>query len=326
MWALLEAADPARGVEVPPGDADALLRRAANDITPDELDLPVRARHARPRAVWPLAVGVTVAVTAVVAAGVVTLRPAHRAAGPVPGGTAAAATHCLAALADQIQSTPYDGRTGRYEFLHVTGHTGVSSEVPGKPGVMASVEYSQETWRWLTADGSGRVRTVTGAPTYRDAASRTYFTEHPDAGIKTGDHTSDVQFEVSPIPPADPAALEQALYQPRENGPSQAVVGVGDLNREHVLDKAHRAGILRFLAGTDGVDCRGDRTDPAGRTGTAVSAARGRGPKPSQGDQGTEWLLFDPRTGEVLATGTGEGSAVTWNTVILGRDYSDQPG
>jgi len=80
-------------------------------------------------------------------------------------------------------------------------------------------------------------------------------------------------------------------------------LGEGDINSDRVLDAAHRAAELRFLAGLDGVTCRGNQMDSAGRAGVLVSANRGLGPHPSLGDLGRESLLVDPQTGEILALG-----------------------
>ncbi len=101
-------------------------------------------------------------------------------------------------------------------------------------------------------------------------------------------------------------------------------MGVAGLNRERVLGFAHREAVLRFLATTDGVMCRGEDTDPTGRTGITVSAGRGPGPAPSPANRDREYLLFDPRTGELLAssaTGAGE-----WSIVYLERGRTDELG
>jgi hypothetical protein len=322
---LMEAADPARGVQVGAGDVERLLRLAETDITGYDDVVPHR------RASWPVVAGAALVVTVAVAVAVVVIRPTAQSPGsPLPSaapGTSDVPAHCLTRIADGLRTTSYDGQTGRYEYLRTDGNSGAQTEVPGKPGFLATVTFTVDAEQWLATDGSGRVRTTRGAPSYPDAASRTFYSQHPDtlppAGTQTSDlHPGDVA--VTPLPAADPSAMEQALYQPRENGPSQALVGVGDLNRERVLDAAHRAAELRFLAGLDGVTCRGELTDPSGRTGILVSADRGRGPRPSPGDQGREYLLVDQRTGEILASGGGDtAGTVTWSTIYLQRGYSD---
>jgi hypothetical protein len=325
---LLEDADPARGYPVGMGDVEALMRLGEGDITGYDDVVP---RHRR--SAWPVAAAVTALV--VVAVSVVVLRPAPSSPGsPAPSlipGTGDVSAHCLTQLAAGLRPTSYDGQTGRYEYLHATGSSGMSTQLPGKPDAWATVSYEMDTSRWLAADGSGRLRTTAGAPSYPDRTSRDFYGDHPDMLPKAGiAETTDLRpgdFQFTPMPAADPAAMDQALYQPRENGPSQALVGVADLNSERVLDAAHRAAELRFLAGLDGVTCQGNQTDPAGRTGVLISADRGRGPHPSPGDQGRECLLVDPETGEILASGGGNATGpVTWSTVYLQRGYTDTLG
>lgn len=327
---LLEDADPARGYQVGTGDIEALMRQGEGDITGYDDVMP---RSRRPS--WPVAAGVALATMVVMAASVVALRPVLDSPGaPSPSlipGAAGGLTQCLTEIAVNLRDTSYDGRTGRYEYLHTTQSSGISTEIPGKRGAMATVLYTVDTLRWLAADGSGRIRTTPGAPNFPDVASLNFYAAHSDMLPKAGtSETNDLRrgdVQLTPMPAADPAAMNRVLYQPRENGPSQALVGVADLNRERVLDAPHRAAELRFLADVKGVACRGSLTDPAGRKGVLVSADRGRGPQPSPGDQGREYLLVDPQTGEILASGYGNAtSPVTWDTVYLQRGYTDTLG
>lgn len=329
---LLEDADPARDYPVGTGDVEALMRLGEGDITGYDDVLP---RYRR-RSSWPVAAALTALV--VVAVSIVVLRPAPSSpsspgspASPLIPGTADVSAQCLAQIADGLHPTSYDGQTGRYEYLHTTVSSGMSTQIPGKPDAMATVSYQVDRSRWLAADGSGRVRTTAGAPSFPDRTSLDFYGNHPDMLPKVGTtetndlRPGDVRF--TPMPAADPAAMGDVVYQPRENGPSQALVGVADLNSERVLDAAHRAAELRFLAGLDGVVCRGSQLDSAGRTGVLVSADRGRGPHPSPGDQGREYLLVDPRTGEIMAAGGGTAtSPITWETVYLQRGYTDTLG
>ncbi|TDC00271.1 hypothetical protein E1091_05210 [Micromonospora fluostatini] len=326
---MLAAADPARGVEVGPGDVEALLDRAGTDVTSYAPVAPARSRASLLVPVGAFAL-VLVATAAVAA-----LRPS--AAGPTlgtpdaPPEPTAVAAPCLAAVADRVRATSYDGRTGRYEYLRVAAPSGSMVEMPGHGGRFASVRYPGETERWLAADGSGRLRVVRGEPEYQDAESEEYFAANPDMRPRPGTETTELgpgDLELTALPAADPAALAQALYQPRENGPSQVLVNVADLNRQWILDAAHRVAVLRLLAATDGTVCRGEQTDPAGRTGVVVSADRGRGPRPSPGDHGREYLLFEPETGELLAAGgqAGPTGAVDWSTRYLDRARTDTLG
>ncbi|MEV0398159.1 hypothetical protein [Polymorphospora rubra] len=327
---LLEPVDPARGVHVGHGDVEALLDRAREDVTsyapPAPAPAPVRQRTSL---LIPVA---TFAVVMVAGAAIAVVQAVSGSTRPpvpyvLPGATAAA---CLEQIAGRLQPTSYDGQSGRYERLRVSQDSGMSTQLPDTLG-MATVVYSEDWTRWLAEDGSGRQRIVRGAPEYPDEASRNFYAEHPGHLPTAGTETRELGrrgLPVAPLPAPDPAAMDRELYQPRENGPSQALVGVADLNRGRVLPAAHRVAVLRFLATTDGVVCRGELTDPTGRTGVAVSADRGRGPRPSPGDHGRELLLFDARTGELLASSGGvtPDGAMVWSTVYLERGYTDRPG
>ncbi|MEV7230960.1 CU044_5270 family protein [Polymorphospora sp. NPDC051019] len=326
---LLESADPARGVHVDQGDVEALLDRAGNDVTSLTSAEPPRRRASRLVPVGAFAV-VVVAATTIVA--VQTFSGPTGTAEPnlVPGSIAGSAS-CLTPVVDQLQSTSYDGGSGRYEYLRMTQSSGRSVQMTGGTTGMAVALHSQETARWLADDGSGRIRVVREAPEYPDEASRDFFAQRPQMLPTAGTETKELrpgELPLPTLPAADPVAMDRALYQPRENGPSQALVGVADLNRQRVLDLEHRAAVLRFLASTEGVTCRGEQTDPEGRTGIAVSADRGRGPQPSPGDQGREYLLFDARTGELLASSGNATTAgnVVWSTVYIERAYTDRLG
>jgi hypothetical protein len=234
-----------------------------------------------------------------------------------------AATSCLAALADHVAPAPYDGGSGRYEYLHLRSMGGITSEVPGKT-TFATATWEVDVKLWSAADGSGRRVADRGPVRYPDKASRTFFTTHPDAlgtGHEDGTFAAGER-ELHKLPEAEPAAMAEQLYEPRENGPSAALVGVADLNAARVLDAPHRVAVLRFLAATDGVTCAGEMQTEVG-TGLLVTAQVGQGPQPSPGDNGSETLLFDTRTGELIAAGTGPGR---WTTVYLDRGYTEKTG
>ncbi|GAA0905983.1 hypothetical protein [Virgisporangium aurantiacum] len=314
--ALLESADPARGVVVDRGDAEAVLRRAATDITSYNAVPPRRTTRRT---------GLAVAVaTVAVAVAVGLMLPGNRLAfGPMPGSTAIQdSSNCLAALANHLGPAPYDGGTGRHEYLHTRSFGGLSSEVPGT-STFASATWEVEVKLWSAADGSGRRVADRGPVQYRDDASRAFFLAHPNMlRAAHEDHTFAAgERELRPMPRAEPAAMAKQLYQPRENGPSAALVGVADLNAARVLDAAHRAAVLRFLATTAGITCVGETQTDVG-AGFLVTAPTGKGPHPT-GDNGTEALLFDTRSGELMASGIGPGR---WTTVYLNRGYTDQTG
>ncbi|UWP78636.1 hypothetical protein [Dactylosporangium fulvum] len=331
---LLAETDPAAGMPVGKGDVDAVLERAARDITSYDgvAATPPTRRH---RASLVVAAGFAALVvlgggTAVLLGGTDGQPAAPPSIAPGvtwPSGSAA----CLAALADRLQPAPYDGRSGRYEYVKTEGRSGMTTQIIGKPDVLASATWTEVVEQWSAADGSGRLTVDRGEAAFADKASQQYFRDHPETirprGVTT-EERSPGEFSVRPIPAADPAAMAEALYQPRENGPSQALIGVADFNRERVVDAAHRAAILRFLAATDGVTCGREETGADGRTGIRVTAPTGKGPMPTPGDQGTQSLVFDTRTGELLASefARSAGAPFEPETRFLDRGYRDTLG
>jgi hypothetical protein len=317
---LLTAADPARDVPVVPGDVEVLLRRASHDVTGYDLRPPARRRRLL------VAAAAAVAVVAVTGTTVAVLVRGGPPADPgVPVVPAPSVTpSCLDRLADGVTKAPHDGVRGAFEYLRTSGTSGGTVQM--KNGKFASMMYQVETATWTAADGSQRRRATTQPPTYADETSRIFFRDNPGMLPTLGTSTADLPpAEVSrpDVPAADPAAMAEALYRPRENGPSQAIFGVEDLVRARVLDAAHRTALLRFLARTDGVACAGEATDPVGRTGIAVSAPTGAGPRPSPGDHGGESVLVDPATGEIIAAGYTDGTGTTWHTLYLERGFTD---
>jgi hypothetical protein len=305
-----------------------VLRRAGNDITAYDGVVPPSHRRA------PRLIAAGVAVAAVIA-GFVAFTLLHPVAGgpaaPPPSvapGTSGVKPNCLASLADAVAPAPYDGRTGRYEYVKWQGFSGDTAQVPDK-GTFARATWEEAVTRWLGDDGSGRMTVDRGPAQYPDNASKQYFQSHPDA-LRPRHDTQTMapgELSVQAIPAADPAAMAEALYQPRENGPSQALVGVADLSGGRLLDAAHRVAVLRFLASTEGVICGGHVLTAVG-AGMLVSAPIGKGPMPSPGNSGYEVLLFDELTGELKASGMGEQPVepISWSRVVLERGYTDALG
>ena len=323
---LLAAGDPAREVPVAPGDVEALLRRAALDVTNYEVRVPDRRR----RALVAVAAGVAVAAVAGTAVAVLTRPGADPAAPPVPTVSApvpaspSVAAGCLDRIADSMTAAPYDTAKGAYEYLKTSSLGGDTVQM--QDGRFAQAFYQVEISTWTAADGSQRRRTVTQKVTYADETSEAYFRTHPGQLRPTDPRVEDIpatQAGRAPVPAADPKAMADALFRPQEGGPSQALAGVADLVGVRVLDAAHRAALLRFLARLDGVACGGEATDPIGRAGIRVSAPLAWGPQPSPGEQGSEVLLVDPATGDILATGYDGGTGTIWRDTYLERGFTD---
>jgi hypothetical protein len=309
-WELFQQADPARDVQVGDGDVEAVLQAAAVDITPEAA--PVRRRRWQPPRL--LVAGVAFAAVAGVTTIALALRPAPS---MPPGQPHSPGLPCLTAIADDLQPAPYDGQSGRYEYQRrVVFANPWDTTADGKD---YTVQWTEDQSQWLAADGSGRIRTVHSPFRYPDAASQAFYAQHPEELPNNGTITEDLakgEYPLPQMPAPDPASMERQLYQPRENGPDQALVGVAELNKARIPDAAHRAALLRFLATTTGLACDGPVDDPAGRTGTAVISTMTQG-----------LLLFDPSTGELLAAGqcTATGQVV-WQQQWLERGYRDELG
>ncbi len=320
---LLTAADPARGVPIAPGDVEALLHRASRDVTGYDLRPPV---HRRRFLVAAVAAAAALAVTGTTAAVLLRGGPAQPADPVVPAPSASAPPSCLDKLADSAMTEVREGVGGRYEYLRTAGTSGSTVQMPN--GNFARFTYQVETRTWTAADGSALRRVTNQPPEYPDAASRTFFRGNPSWLPPTGTHEEHLPAGTArrQIPAADPAAMAEALYQPRENGPSQAVTGVEDLVRERVLDREHRVAVLRFLARTDGILCGAEGTDPSGRAGVVVTGPEGAGPQPSPGEHGGRSILVSPSTGIVLAAGYTDATGTVWHTVFLDRSFTNVAG
>jgi hypothetical protein len=317
----LTAADPARDVPVAPGDVEALLRLASHDVTSYDLRPPVRRRRLLATAAAIVAVAAVTGTTAAVV-----LRGGAPAGPGVPQTSVptSVAPGCLERIAGGIRPAPYDTAKGRYEYLRRSELVGSSTQMQN--GEFAEVRYEVEISTWTATDGAQRRRVVTGAATFADEAARVFYRDNPAMMPAAGTETFDLppgDVDRTELPAPEPAAMADRVYQPRENGPSQAIVGAGGLTRARVLPAAHRAALLRFLAGTPGVGCAGEQTDPVGRTGVVVSAPIGAGPHPSPGNLGAEAVLLDPATGEILAAGTAGAGGIVWGSVFLERGFTD---
>jgi hypothetical protein len=97
------------------------------------------------------------------------------------------------------------------------------------------------------------------------------------------------------------------------------------LYEQYVVPRQTRATILRILAGVPGFLWRGEVTDRAGRTGVAITAD-------DQQHYIQMVLVFDPRTGELLAQELvalkpqQPLARVSAYDLFLAYDRTDQPG
>ncbi|MET8364097.1 CU044_5270 family protein [Micromonospora sp. NPDC049580] len=299
---LLGPADPARSVAVapPPASARDLIDRA--DATePDD-----GRRRVRPTRRLVLTAGTL----AVAAGAVAVLQPFDEHKPDSPGGPGGAvgtvlvpvayqfdadppaAGPQLRALASKIKDAEYDLHGGRYMYHH-TKEWGdpVMTSADGRH----HVAFAGESKVWQAADGTGSQINTQLEPQYPDQESRAYWQRKLGAGPAVGGNPGAMiplpPMELTP-PPADPSQLRELLQV--EYGPGAASKEVSTLYARYVVPRATRAEVLRVLADVPGFRWRGRVTDRAGRAGVAVTF------DDREHDQ-QSLLIFDPRTGELLA-------------------------
>ncbi|MFI6515177.1 hypothetical protein ACIBF1_06390 [Spirillospora sp. NPDC050679] len=110
-------------------------------------------------------------------------------------------------------------------------------------------------------------------------------------------------------------------------GPGQAVVRVTGALQDLPLPPKGWAEVIRALSGVPGVRAVGRVTDPVGRPGVALE-----GPRTAGGQTTMERVIFDPETGELLASTSaivtpGSGTGAPYDAayrpgVVIGSDVS----
>jgi hypothetical protein len=182
-----------------------------------------------------------------------------------------------------------------------------------------SVAYASETEIWQAADGTGRQVTTQLGPQYPDQASAAYWAKMLPSAKPGAD---DLTLGDPPLPPlpTDQARLAELLKI--RYGGGAAAKETSTLYARYAVPRAVRAEILRVLAGVPGLLWRGEVTDRAGRQGVAVTY--------DDGEHGQQSLLvFDPRTGELLAhelLTMSQPVKMDAYQVILETSWTDRPG
>ncbi|WP_173084539.1 CU044_5270 family protein [Phytohabitans rumicis] len=222
----------------------------------------------------------------------------------------------LRRLADGISAAPYDGKSGRYTYIHTVGWNAV---IDAEPGGDSQVIYPQDKQRWYLADGSGRITVTPLAPVYPNERSRQYWQRHeadPTPGVQHDDLPAG---KAGPRQPLSTGADRLAKRLSMGADPQSVFLAVRDVYSYYAVPQEARARILHILADVPGVSWRGTVTDRAGRPGQAVSV-----------DTATtrELLIFDPETGALLAWEQVERptETVAGATVIVGYDRTDRLG
>lgn len=326
---LLGPTDPARdyAVPAPKSSVSALI-----DIAEHESRQPVRPLAVRRPMVLGRRTALAGAVTVVLAGAMATVHsfavPMAKSPAPpgsgVPGGTGPeqvgevrlgplivpvavqyphnppAARDELHALADKLSPARYDNTSGRYTYIRTSGWNTV---IDASPDGRIQMIRPQDKQIWYLADGSGRITTKQLPPAYPNEESRRYWEQQAPAPSPTphtsaqSDHTADLPAgqigPQEPLPP-DPARLAAMLGvdQIAEHGPGMVFTSVRDVYATRLVPQQTRAQILRILADLDGISWRGTTKDRAGRPGVAISI---------DGTNAEQLLIFDPRTGTLLA-------------------------
>ncbi len=228
-----------------------------------------------------------------------------------PGPDTAAAALGQAAVVAEHRAAPLP-RDDQFFFVR-SRHTGiVSSGPPGQPKTAtALVTKERAIWTSITRRGRLQERVVaTRFPTrrHRRAWERA---GRPSLAIPpaTGDGESVTprgtyrlgplrltrqQLVDFPTDPGDIYARLRSRVPDRGRSPAFAVfTALGAALRESPAPAELRAGLYRAIALVPGVKLVGRVTDSAGRQGTAVALAVGRGVRRE--------LVFDARTSELLA-------------------------
>ncbi|KAB1925155.1 CU044_5270 family protein [Micromonospora noduli] len=327
---LLGPADPARNAAVGPPlvSARELIDRA------DATETVAGRRRVRPTRRLVLTAGTL----AVAAGAVAVLQPFGGPAPDAPGGPGTpaglvlvpvayqfdadppAAGPQLRMLADKIKDAAYDHQSGRYMYHH--------TKVWGDP-VMTSadgrhhVAFAGASKVWQAADGTGSQINTQLEPQYPDQASRDYWQRNLDSRPAVEGTPAPAMIPLPPEelrpPSAVPAELRELLKV--EYGAGAASKEVSTLYGRYVVPRATRAAVLRVLADVPGFRWRGQVTDRAGRNGVAVTF------DDREHDQ-QSLLVFDPRTGELLAHELLTLSPVRISSyqVILDTAWTDRVG
>ncbi|MFT3863630.1 MAG: CU044_5270 family protein [Solirubrobacterales bacterium] len=246
----------------------------------------------------------------------------------LPGGEEGGSSHRLADALDAAAaaaSNHQPAASGRsYTYLK-TREVSVNTTDADR----RSWKVYQSTMReeWVTRDGSGRLRIVAGPSRFVDAGDRA---EWEGAGrpnfltLGFGGRTEErwlaegmLRGQVATLP-TEPAALVARLRREAELEHGELPLRAATLQliaedlRDPVASTALRRALYRAMKRLPGIEYLGERTDPDGRSGTAVGVTVGS----ADGDA-RYFLIFDPDTATVLATETTMSSTLIRAMVYL---------
>ena len=275
------------GAGATPFADELLIRIAADRRSP----IPALPRRQVPRSVVAAACAVLVVL---VVAGALVLRGG--------GGSPATASELLLRAAVSAELRVSAPAQGRYLYSKMASETRTVGG-DGGPIWSAVVPATEETW--VAADGSGRIRTVTGPHRFfgpRDEA-RWEASGSPPFLSGVSDHTfrsGRLPYEDVGSLPTDPAALEARLREEVSSedppGDVSVFVRVAELLARGDASPELRGALYRVASGLPGVELLGSRSDPIGRPGVAVAM--------THRDTGIliqVVMIFDEETSKLLA-------------------------
>jgi hypothetical protein len=291
--------------------ARARLAVMENIVTPG----PFRAQVPRARRRWAIATALAT-VGAALALALPAILPNE-----APGGPQTAAARVLdhAALVAALQPTEPAPQPGQYVYTR-SRSSGTMLWIPGHghDNFFTTMPTTREAW--IGPDGSGRIVTVEGHPTFPMPGDRAAWKasgmslfrgQRTDETFKPGElHYLDLANL-----PTDPVELGTLIENRKiEGGPPgdwETFAIIGDLLRETYTPPELRSALYQVVADLPGVELVGDVKDPIGRDGVAVAYTHA-GARAE--------LIFDPDTSQLLAE-----QEVMVDPAAYGVDIASEP-
>lgn len=226
------------------------------------------------------------------------------------GSANAAAVKVLRATARAAAAQPPPPSLEANEYVYTKSRGTYLDETSGANGKTWAVLVTTVRESWVAADGSGRIREVSGTPIFLSRLDRaawqaagspafgngTQDTHYGPGQLSDPNHVDGLGIDELVRLSNDQAALAAQIRGAagKAGNPQgyEMLVIVGDLLRETLVPPELRAALYEVAAGIPGITYVGRVVDSAGRTGVAVAASRS--------DLRYE-LIFDPHTSALLA-------------------------
>lgn len=174
-------------------------------------------------------------------------------------------------------------------------------EIGGAPSFTTIDRLSVQTW--IAADGSGYRETTIDAVRFATAADREAWHAAGEPALAVPGDVQTERFKPEDAPwydasalPSDPSQLEATLRaDPALTNDGQIYDRIGSLLAQGDSSPELRAALFQVAADLKGITLLGTKSDPKGRTGTAIAL-----------DSNVERieLIFDPNSSQILAVDT----------------------